>query len=117
MTHRSTPHYRDGTAAGFKGNSAAARETSKAAAAEVTKTLGRRHQQMIEAWSLYGQRGAIPEEIADDLGLPLLCVRPRASELAKRGRLFEVGKRTGGMGSKVMAYSVVKPAETSEAGR
>jgi len=39
----------------------------------------------------------------------IALIRPRAGELVKRGLLFEVGKRTGGMGFKVMAYSVAKP--------
>jgi hypothetical protein len=109
MTHK--PHYRDGNAAGFKGNSREAQVTGRAAAEAVTETLGRRHQQMMDAWTLYGARGAIPEEIACDLDLPVHVVRPRAGELTKRGLLFEVGKRPGLLGCAVMAYSITRPAE------
>lgn len=103
------PHYGKGTAAGFKGNSPEARQNSAAAAHAVNKTLGRRHAQMIAAWRLYGAAGAIPEQIADDVGLPVHVVRPRAGELVKRGLLFETGKRLGGLGHKVMSYSVERP--------
>lgn len=103
------PHYRDGTAAGFKGNSKVARENGREAAQEVTKSLGRRHRQMVDGWASYGAEGAIPEQVAHDLQLPVHVVRPRAGELVKRGLLFEVGKRPGGMGCNVTAYSVARP--------
>jgi hypothetical protein len=105
------PRYRDGTAAGHKGNSKHARETGRAAAKEVTRSLGRRHKQMLNAWAPYGANGARPEEVARDLGLPVHVVRPRASELVKRKLLFEVGKRPGDLGSLVMAYATIAPAE------
>ena len=113
--NENAPHYRDGTAAGFKGNCAITRENGREAAEKVTKSLGPRHQQMIAAWARYGAVGAIPEQVSADIDLDVRCVRPRASELRKRGLLFVVGKRLGGMGSKVTAYSVVKPAEEQTA--
>lgn len=103
------PRFRNGTVAGFKGNSPEARQNSAAAAHKVNKTLGRRHAQMIAAWGRYGAAGAIPEQIADDVALPVHVVRPRAGELVKRGLLFEVGKRVGGLGCKVMAYAIECP--------
>jgi hypothetical protein len=103
------PRYCDGTAAGFKGNGSEARQNSAAAAHAVNKTLGRRHAQMMAAWLRYGAAGATPEQIADDVGLPVHVVRPRAGELVKRGLLFEAGKRVGGMGFKVMSYAVRQP--------
>ena len=109
QTDETKPHYGNGTAAGFKGNSPEARQNSAAAAHAVNKALGRRHAQMIDAWGRYGAAGAIPEQIADDVGLPVHVVRPRAGELVKRGLLFEAGKRVGGLGCKVMAYAVERP--------
>lgn len=109
MLDESKPHYSGGTAADFKGNSLSARQNSAGAAHKVNKTLGRRHAQMLEAWGRYGAAGAIPETISEDVGLPLHLIRPRAGELVKRGLLFETGKRTGGLGCKVMSYSIVKP--------
>lgn len=114
MLDESKPHYGRGTAAGWKGNSPTARQNSAGAAHEVNKTLGRRHAQMVAAWSRYGAAGAIPEQIADDVGLPVHVIRPRAGELVKRGLLFEAGKRAGGLGCKVMSYSTVKPEGGSE---
>ncbi|MXO72380.1 hypothetical protein [Alteraurantiacibacter buctensis] len=102
-------HYRDGTAAGFKGNSTAARENSREAAEGVQKTLGHRQAQVLDAFALYGAAGAIPEDLVNVLGLAVHLLRPRAGELVKRGLLFEVGKRQGDYGKPVMAYSVVRP--------
>lgn len=107
------PHYGRGTEAGAKGNSKQARANSEDAAKEVTETLGRRHRQMVEAWLPYGAGGAIPEQVANDLGLPVHVVRPRAGELKKRGLLFELGKRPGEMGCNVTAYSTVRPDEAA----
>lgn len=102
-------HYRDGTAAGVKGNSAMARANSQGAAEEVGKTLARRHRQMADTWALYGAAGAIPEQVAAILDLPVHVVRPRAGELVKRGLLFEIGRRLGGLGKPVTIYSTVRP--------
>lgn len=104
-------HYARGTAAGSKGNSAEARQNSRDAADAVTKTLGNRHREMIAAWTPYGLVGAIPEQIANDTDLPVHIIRPRAGELVKRKLLFEVGKRPGGMGKSVMAYSITPQPE------
>ncbi|MFL0671320.1 MAG: hypothetical protein ACJLS3_07830 [Erythrobacter sp.] len=109
MANATSPHYGNGTAPGWKGNSPEARQNSAGAAHVVNKTLGARHAQMMAAWRRYGAPGAIPEQIADDVGLPVHVVRPRAGELVKRGLLFEAGKRIGGMGFKVMSYSIERP--------
>ncbi len=102
-------HYREGTAAGYKGNSPETIANSKEAAKAVTETLGRRHRQMLDAWVPYGPRGATPEDVAGELDLPVHVVRPRAGELVKRGLLFQVGKRPGSLGAMVTAYSAVRP--------
>ncbi len=104
-------HYRDGTAAGHKGHSAAARANSAGAAAAITKDLGRRQRQVLEAWAFFGKAGAIPEQIANNLSLPVHVIRPRAGELVKRGLLFELDSRKGDLGRDVMAYSITRPEE------
>lgn len=104
-------HYARGTAAGIKGNSKQARESSREAAEAVNETLGHRHGQMVAAWTPYGAAGAIPEQVANDIDLPVHIVRPRASELVKRKLLFELPRRPGGMGKLVTAYSVVPPVD------
>lgn len=101
--------YRDGTAAGWKGNSNEARANSIAAAAHVNKDLGRRHRQVMERLALYGSAGATPEQVAADLRVPVHVVRPRCGELVKRGLLFQVGRRPGDLGCMVTAYSTVRP--------
>ena len=105
------PHYGQGTAAGSKGNTPTTKANSEAAASEVTKSLPRRHRQVVEAFAAYGPAGAIPEEIANDLELPVHVVRPRCGELRTRKLLFEVGKRPGRMGCDVTAFSTVPPAD------
>lgn len=102
-------HYGSGTAAGSKGNTPTAKANSEAAASEVTQSLPCRHRQVIEAFQAYGPAGAIPEEVANDLELPVHVVRPRCGELRTRGLLHEIGKRPGMMGCDVTAFSTVKP--------
>ena len=111
MTDFSNGHYARGTAAGQKGDT----ETGRAAADHVNKTLGRRHQQMFDAWDRYGAFGATPETIATDLDLPVHIVRPRAGELVKRGLLFVVGKSKGNLGCDVRRYSTVRPIALDQA--
>ena len=102
-------HYGEGTAAGYKGNSAETLANGREAAANVDRTLARRHRQMLDIWATYGATGAIPEEIAADLGLPVHLVRPRAGELVKLGKLHQIGRRLGDLGSRVTVYSVERP--------
>ena len=106
-----TPHYRDGTQAGFKGN----KITGIRAAFAVSKDLPRRHGQVLAALEPYGALGATCDEIAEHLGLPVHVVRPRASELEKRGKVFPVGKRKGAMGHACTVYSTVRPPEQAQA--
>lgn len=109
MLESDTPHYRNGTAAGHKGNSPEARQNSREAAEMVNKTLGRRQRQVFAKYVRYGASGANPEQIAEDLELPLHVVRPRVGELVKLGKIHEIGKRMGGLGCNVMARSVEPP--------
>lgn len=102
-------HYSRGTAAGSKGNTPLTRGNSEASAKEVTRDLARRHRQVVEAFAAYGPGGAIPEQVANDLDLPVHVVRPRCGELRTRKLLFEVGKRPGHMGHAVTAYSAIQP--------
>lgn len=105
------PHYGNGTAAGAKGNTPLGLANSEAAASEITKSLARRHRQVVEAFAAYGAGGAIPEEVANDLDLPVHVVRPRCGELRTRKLLHEIGKRPGRMGCDVTAFSVVPPTD------
>lgn len=111
MTNFTHGHYARGTAAGQKGNT----DTGRAASDHASGTLPRRHRQMMEAWAVYGAEGAIPETIANDLGLPVHVVRPRCGELVKRGLMFVVGKAPGNLGCHVRRFSIVRPAEVQAA--
>lgn len=96
---------------GWKGDKA----TGRQAAFAIAPDLARRHRQVLEAFAQHGAAGAICDEIAGTLNLPVYLVRPRASELERLGRLFPIGKRLGAMGFKVTVYSVVKPVVCAQA--
>lgn len=101
MTYR--PTYPD--MAGWKGN----KSTGIKAAFAVSKDMGRRHAEVMGAFLPYGASGATCDTIAEIIGLPVYIVRPRASELERKGKLFPVGKQMGSMGHKVTVYSTVMP--------
>lgn len=92
---------------GWKGS----KSTGRAAAFTVSKDLARRHGQVLAAFEPYGADGATCDDICEQLGLPVHCVRPRASELERKGKLFAIGKRLGQMGLKVTVYSTERPVE------
>lgn len=96
---------------GWKGDKATGRD----AAFSIAKELPTRQQQVWEAIASRGEAGATCNELQDELKLPAYVIRPRASELEQKGRLFPVGKRMGQFGHKVTVYSTVKPADVSEA--
>jgi predicted ArsR family transcriptional regulator len=90
---------------GWKG----AKATGREAAFAIAKDLPTRHAQVLAAIEPYGPAGTTCDEIAGPLGLPVHVVRPRASELEAKGRLFAIGKRGGSMGFAVTVYSTIKP--------
>jgi len=91
--------------AGWKGS----KLTGIRAAFAVSKDLGRRHAEVLQEFTKYGERGATCDMIAESLNLPVYLVRPRASELERKGKLFAVGKSMGAMGHKVTVYSSACP--------
>jgi predicted ArsR family transcriptional regulator len=77
---------------GFK-----ARDTSKEAAEGVSlaaMTLRVRVLSAIKA------KPGTPEEIAERLGVPVMNVRPRCSELSARGSIVDSGERRQAMGGR-----------------
>lgn len=93
--------------AGWKGN----KLTGIRAAFAVSKDMGRRHAEVLSAFASSGTDGTTCDAIAADLGLPVHIVRPRASELERKGKLFPIGKAMGAYGHKVTVYSLTKPDE------
>ena len=100
------------TQAGWKGN----KPTGIQAAFAVSKDLGRRHAEVLNAFIPFGAAGATCDVIGEVLGLPAYLVRPRATELEKLGKLFAVGKAMGQMRHKVTVYSTVKPSLDAQTG-
>lgn len=96
---------------GWKGN----KETGRKAAFAIADDLARRHKQVLEAFAPYGSAGATCEDISTKLDLAVHLVRPRASELERKGKLFPIGKRPGHYGHPVTIYSTVAPLEDTEA--
>jgi hypothetical protein len=96
---------------GWKGSKPSGREAAFAIAPE----LKGRQQEVFEAFAKRGPTGCTCDDLQEELGLPTYCIRPRASELEAKGRLFPVGKAKGGMGHKVTLYSVHKPEPVAEA--
>ncbi|RVQ65734.1 hypothetical protein EKN06_12425 [Croceicoccus ponticola] len=94
---------------GWKGDKATGRE----AAFAIAKELPARQQQVWDAIAARGVTGATCDELQDELDLPAYCIRPRASELERKGKLWPVGRRMGVLGHKVTVYSTVKPADMS----
>ena len=93
--------------AGWKGN----KPTGIQSAFYVTKDLGRRQAEVMTAFAPFGAAGATCDAIAEILGISVFHVRPRASELEAKGKLFPVGTAKGVFGRNVTVYSTVKPDE------
>lgn len=96
---------------GWKGT----KSTGRAAAFAIAKELPARQQQVWDAFAKRGEAGATCDDLQGELELPAYVIRPRASELETKGRLFPIGKRMGSMGHRVTVYSTVKPAEQEQA--
>jgi predicted ArsR family transcriptional regulator len=72
--------------AGFK-----ARDTAEAAARAITPRAPRLQQLVIDQLLLYGP--ATADEIADNMRVDRLSIRPRLSELARLGKVRDSGQR------------------------
>ena len=92
-------------APGFKGT----KSTGRAAASAIAENLPRRQQQVFDAVKKRGSIGATCDELQEELGLPAYCIRPRASELECKGKLYAIGRRLGQMGHDVTVYSAIRP--------
>jgi len=92
---------------GWKGNKATGRE----AAFAIAKELPQRQQQVWDAIALRGEAGATCDELQDELALPAYVIRPRASELERKGMLWPIGRRMGQLGHNVTVYTTVKPVD------
>lgn len=92
-----TPHYPE--TPGFK-----ARQTAKDAAAGITPAAGSLRARVLEA---IRAKPSTPEEVAATLGVPLMNVRPRASELATTGLIVDSGqRRTADGGRQAIVWKV-----------
>lgn len=100
--------YREGRAAGFKGT-----KQSRAAAAHVDKDLGRRQNEVREAFRLYGAEGTTACTVAVDLEMETQHVRSRVCELIRMKKLFDIGSVKGRYGRPVQLLSVVEPRKAA----
>lgn len=94
----SGPFFADETPAHYPDVAGAKRrDTSFAAAAAIEPTAKSLRERVLR--SIAGQAGT-PEEIAKRLGVPVMNVRPRCSELAAKNLIVDSGRRRVAMGGR-----------------
>ncbi len=85
------------------------RDTSQAAAVSMTTAGPRLRAQVLEAFE--ASKGMTADECAGRLGLSILAVRPRVTELSRLGKLRDSGaRRANGSGRKAIVWTPVFPA-------
>jgi predicted transcriptional regulator len=88
------------------------RDTSRAAATAIAPAAATIRAQVLALFER--SRGLTADEAAGRLGLSILTVRPRVTELARMGRLRDSGaRRTNGSGKSAIVWSPVYPAALS----
>jgi len=85
------------------------RDTSRAAAASIAPTAAIIRQRVLELFER--SSGLTADEAAGKLGLSILTVRPRVTELSRLGKLRDSGaRRPNGSGRTAIVWSAVYPA-------
>ena len=79
---------------GFK-----ARKTAKDAARSMASKAKPLRDRVLAVFKSAGKTGMTPDEVAEALGVSILSVRPRVSELATLGLLEDTFKRRANQGS------------------
>lgn len=83
--------------------------TSKEAAIEVKEDAKTLRALCLEVVTLRGDKTA--DETADILGQTPFSIRPRFTELARLGRIFDSGvRRKNASGSSAIVWTVIKPS-------
>lgn len=86
----------------------AARGTSVAAAAHIAPTAPKLRAQVLDAFTR--SKGMTADECAGKLGLSILTVRPRVTELSRMGKLRDSGtRRPNGSGRNAIVWAPVFP--------
>lgn len=89
---------------GFK-----ARETSASAASDMAETAPRLRTRALKA--LERSNGLTADEVAGRLGLSILSIRPRISELTRLGKVRDSGeRRLNSSGKRAIVWMAVQPA-------
>ncbi len=85
------------------------RDTSRAAAAAIAPTAARLRERVLTLFER--SKGLTADEAAGRLGLSILSVRPRVTELARAGKLRDSGvRRKNGSGRSAIVWAPVYPA-------
>lgn len=80
-------------------------ETSRAAAASIAPSAARVRSMVLNA--IRASAGLTADEAADRLGMSVLTVRPRVSELGKAGAIVDAGvRRANQSGRKAIVWRV-----------
>lgn len=86
------------------------RDTSRAAAASVAQTAPLLRERVLDAYER--STGMTADECAGRLGLSILSIRPRVTELARLGKLRDSGeRRLNGSGRSAIVWAPVFPAK------
>lgn len=82
-------------------------DTSRAAASAIAPSAARLRMMVLGAIRAAGPAGLTADEAADRLGLSVLTVRPRVSELGKAGSIVDAGsRRANRSGRKAIVWRV-----------
>lgn len=88
---------------------AQASDTSRAAGASMAKVAPKLREVVLTAFEK--SKGMTADECAGRLGLSILTVRPRVTELSRLGKLRDSGtRRANGSGKKAIVWTPVFPA-------
>lgn len=83
-------------------------DTSRAAANAIAPELGRLQRLAEEAITAAGAHGLTADELAEQLGVDRLSIRPRASELRRKGLICDSGRRRPNVNGKAAIVWVAR---------
>ena len=84
-------------------------DTSRAAAASIAPTAATLRDRVLDLYQR--SRGLTADEAAGKLGLSILSIRPRVTELARLGKLRDSGdRRKNGSGRSAVVWVPIYPA-------
>ncbi|MDB5688456.1 MAG: xanthine dehydrogenase accessory factor [Sphingomonas bacterium] len=91
------------------------RDTSRAAAAEIAPKAGR--LLLLALGVLERSNGLTADQVAARLGLSILSIRPRCTELSRLGKIRDHGERRRNVsGKNAIAWAAIQPSRLNRKG-